>query len=270
MGLAVRAALRRAEADPDDPHRHRPGPRACRGDHTGADRRGTWRRLLGRAEPGDRSPRRPDLRPAAGGDEQPEEPLLADAAERDVEGPVAQRRRVQAGVSARVPDPARRRGRREAAPARPQARRPRAGREPAVGADRDLEPDRGLRRAEPAAGAGVLSRRRVRRHGRQRHLREPSRRRLARRQRGALPRPSRQAVRAGGVGARGRRSRLRQEDLPLSDLGEPDEAGGLLRREAALAVRPGLEARCAGGVPPLHYAARRTGPADDHGRPGPG
>ena len=71
-------------------------------------------------------------------------------------------------------------------------------------------PIAGFDAAEPEAGAGVLSRRRVRRHGRQRHLSRavaasprtpPTRRSTA---------PTRQAVRAGRVGARGRRSRLRR------------------------------------------------------------
>ena len=82
-------------------------------------------------------------------------------AERRLEGAVALAGRLQAGVSARVPDPPRRRCRRDAPRARPAARGPRARRQPDDSVDRDLEPDRGPRRSTARPRPGVLPRRRL-------------------------------------------------------------------------------------------------------------
>ena len=58
--------------------------------------------LSRRAQPGDRRLRRPGLRAGDGRDEQPEESLLADAAQRQLEGRLAFAGGVQAGVPARA------------------------------------------------------------------------------------------------------------------------------------------------------------------------
>ena len=140
----------------------------------------------------------------------------------------------------------------EAAAARPESGRSRAGSEPADEADGDLEPDRGPGRPSPRpaqrfypgdgfvdmVGNDIYATRRGTPRSRRTRLS------TARIQTSRTRCPS---------GALGRRPGLRDENLPLPDDGEPDEARRLLRHAA---LRPRLQGARAGGVPPLHHAPR--------------
>ena len=85
VGLPLRRAVRDPEAGADDPprHRRRPGRREAITPAQIAAGRG---RVSDRAQPCDRRVRRRALRAGAGGDEQPAEPLRADATEREARG----------------------------------------------------------------------------------------------------------------------------------------------------------------------------------------
>ena len=77
--------------------------------------------------------------------------------------------------------------------------------------------------------------------------------------------PIRANLRAAGVGALDRRPAFVRRICTFPEDPAPDEDRRLLRRAAALAVRPRLEPRRAGRVPALHHSARRQGRHVDAG-----
>ena len=231
-----------------------------------ADRSGPRRRLSDRAQPGDRGLRRPDLRARDGGDEQPAEPLLADAAERQLEGashsPAAYRQAFRRAYlilhGGDVDAKLRRLG------------QPPVGRELAVNAAPALtviwNPIAGLDARSPrpaqafypgdpyvdmvgndmfASRAGVAS-----------HAANEALYRAHPGKPYALPEWGLSIDDPGFV----------EEDLRVPEDAAADEARRVLRREAGLCLRPRLEAGRAGRVPALHHAARREGERRPAGR----